>query len=326
MKTKISLLILIIFTSSLHADDPSTPNDGNLYIAQEGTFHPERITIYHNNQILTDYQLTLDHNRIIKKNDVPSSTLPENATTGSNMAWINEKSYVILTGSSSRYQHGILGDTIESTGFEIYKNNSLTAKYELQYEEVFETLRPLTADVVLENPGPEIILTTSNQYTGSRIEIYSLNGILLGASDPIGRSYRWLHIIAAAPFGNNDKPAIAVVKTPHINGTLELYIWNGKKLSVEAALTDVSTHQIGSDNLNMALVMDLDGRTSPELLVPSVNFSQLYVIKYQNKKLRVIRTFDLPAQLATNILYTYTGEPSIWMGLTNGQIVRLSEK
>ena len=320
-------MILICFPLFLlFGQDFSTPEDGNLFIDLASPFIPGQMEVYENAAVLIEGHLILANDRIYGKAQNRINIDNTERTLNTDIAWINDESYVVLTGESQNYPHGILGDKVESRGFEVYTRGLLAGKYELPDNRVFETLRPLIADIIPDNPGEEIILTSSNIDEGARVEVYSQKGEFIGNSDPIGRGYRWLHILGAAAFNETPKKYIAIVKTPHIKGSLELLYWNGESLESEVSLSsNLSTHHIGSSNLNMALLLNMDSRNGSELLIPSSDFRKLLVIKYSGKELKVIRTFELPGRISSNIYFDNADPPSIWIGLSNGMIVRILE-
>lgn len=323
------VLLVLIFTygiSLLMGQDYSTPKDGNLLINDSSPFVPENMEIYNDDEVLVKRNLVLKNNRIYENVLGEVSLDIPNRTLNTDIVWINNDTFVALTGNSERYLHGILGDKIESTGFEVYKNGQMTCKYELPNNSVFETLRPLIVELVPENPGKEIILTSSNEDDGARVEVYSQTGLLIGQSPPIGRGYRWLHVLGGAPFNNPQKMYIVIVKTPHLNGILELLSWNGSNLESEVTLSNnLSTHQIGSSNLNMALLINMDSNDDPEFLIPTSDFRNLLVIKYEESKLTVIKKYELPGRIVTNIYFEEGNSAAIWIGLSNGSIVKIFE-
>lgn len=306
----------------MFGQDLSTPDDGNLYRVLSEPFEPGKIEVYNPDEILESNNIIHLNNRLYQAGNRVELTIKDK-TINSDIVWVDDDIFVVLTGNSNRYQHGILGDKNESTGFSVYHDNNLISHYELQSPHVFETLRPLIADVVPENPGVEILLTSSDIREGAGIEVYSLSGNFLGKSESIGRGYRWLHVIGSAAFAGQQY--IAVVKTPHINGILELYKWNGTGLDKEFDFTGVSTHQIGSDNLNMALILNTGNSTSPEILIPSTDYRTILFIQLIEGSLQEVKRFGLPGKLSTNIFMDNEESPSLWMGLTNGKIVRIRE-
>lgn len=90
-------------------------------------------------------------------------------------------------------------------------------------------------------------------------------------------------------------------------------------------MPNVSTHSIGSDDLNMALILGTEGTVEPEMNVPSPDFRNLLVIEYRNGRLREKRRFNLPSRLSTNILYDGENFPSLWVGVSDASIIRIQE-
>jgi hypothetical protein len=302
----------------------STPRDGNLYI-EAFDFSGNRTEVYSDHKVLEKRELLFGNNRIYASDREQKIDVYKNQTPGSDIVWIDEVTSVVLTGSTSDYPHGILGDRIESTGFAVYRDNNLISKYELPKGRVYETLRATVAELILENEGQEIILTSSDHFNGSRVDVYSLSGELLGVSDSIGRGFRWLHVLGVAEFSDTDEKYLAIVKTPHIGGRLELLHWNGQALETVSAFNNVSTHRIGSANLNMAMLLNMDNSAGAEILIPTMDFRTLLVIKYVGGRLKEVDRFELPGVLSTNIFYDKGYHAYLWLGLNNGKIVRIGE-
>ena len=155
---------------------------------------------------------------------------------------------LVLTGSSKKYNHGILGDTKEADGFAIIdtdKKPAVRHEFFLKGNNVFETLMPVWTDINLDNKK-EIILTKSDSRSGAQLQIYTEDGKLIASSDPIGKGFRWMHLIAAAGFGPGGEIEITAVRTPHIGGVLEYYRMKDGKLRVVHKRAGYSTHRIGS--------------------------------------------------------------------------------
>lgn len=324
MRTILCLFIIFISISPLWAQDLSTPRNGNLYGETESPFHPDRMTVFEAGS-WQNPNIELKDGRLIQRNTDENIPAIENRTANTDILWIDDSTYIVLTGETTSYPHGILGDRIESTGFAVYKGEHPLVEYELPEGRVFETLRPLIADIIPENPGTEIILTSSDKNEGARIDVYSQEGELLGSSRPIGRAYRWLHVIGVASFDETEKKFIARVRTPHIGGILELLSWDGDALNIEASLAGVSTHTIGSDNLNMALILGTIDADDTEIFLPSSDFRSLLVIRYKNGRLRETRRFNLPDRLTSNIHLEEGYTASLWMATADGSIVRIHE-
>ena len=323
----ITCLICVFITFHSSAIDPSTPLDGNLIYSNKAGFIPDKMIIHTDKTALEERGLKIEKGRIFRPIVRPETMNPSinDIYTDSNPAYTVRGERIVLTGNSSRYNHGIFGRRENATGFVVMKNGVETVRFELPGESVFETLRPTIVDLIPENPGEEILLTVSDKNSGSRISVFSLEGELLGSSDPIGRGFRWLHLLAAAEFGNGDAMSVAVVRTPHIGGILQFYEWYGDRLVMVSSQSNLSTHQIGSDNLNMALAADFDGVDGAELMLPTKNYTELVVIKVEDGEIRIINRFSLPGRLNTNIYFDGEGPSSIWVGVEKGGFVHVVE-
>ena len=104
------------------------------------------------------------------------------------------------------------------------------------------------------------------------------NGSVIAEGPKMGRPYRWRHQIAVSTFDPSGDVEIAVVRTPHIAGTVEFYRLGSGELSITAEVPGITSHTIGSRNLDMSLAADLDGDNFSELLVLSPDLSELIAI------------------------------------------------
>lgn len=315
------ILIFLLSPFVLFSEDLSSPSNGNLYNQDGVGFSPSEVITYRKKSDLNSIGLTLIENRIYPTSYSKKNKTTKDKTTGSDITTSVNGITVVLTGNSSWYPHGILGDKNESTGFKVFEDGNIIGEFQLDNGRVFETLRATIADIVPENSGDEILLTVSDKDSGARIEIYSLQGKFIGGSEPIGQGFRWLHILGVAPLVT-DTNSVVVVETPHINGIVKYYGWDGRQLKEQVSLEGFSSHRIGSTNLNMALISDLDGKKGPELLLPSSDFKSLNIIKVIEGSAEVIKTFDLPSRLLTNIYFNQI-ENSIWIGCSKSYYLNI---
>jgi len=98
-----------------------------------------------------------------------------------------------LSDRTSVYDHGILGDAVESAGFtlvDLTKPANTSQHVLLDSPSVIENHAPIWTD--LDGDGNrEIILTQSNTAEGAKLVVYSEDGNILAAGPPIGKGYRW---------------------------------------------------------------------------------------------------------------------------------------
>jgi hypothetical protein len=331
MKHILTMILGLFFTIPALSFDLSTHENGNLYQPDRDAFIPSEITIYDDASILQESGLTLVNNRIYPQGEFDGSVdydIPD-LHSGSNISGSKDGYRVELIGNSDRYYHPILGSADNATGFRVMKGNDLVSTYSLKANQVFETKRALITDIVPENQGYEIVLTVSDDNFGARMEVYSLEGKQLGVSEFVGRSHRWMHLLAVAPFTDlplmeQGQVQLALIQTPHIGGILKLYQWNETKLERINQQSGFSTHAIGSDNLNMAIAANFDDQNDIELLLPSQDFTSLKLVKYIDGNSKIIKTFKLPGRLDTNLYLTNNGENAIWLAISNGKIVKIS--
>jgi len=126
---------------------------------------------------------------------------------------------------------------------------------------------------------PEIIVTVSDLNQGAGIVIFSENGERIAEGPKMGQPYRWRHQIAVSVFGTNGESDLAVVRTPHIGGTVEFYQLKDGQLIVAAEFPGITSHTIGSRNLDLAAAGDFDGDGLSELLVLSPDLSEYIAVR-----------------------------------------------
>ncbi len=156
-------------------------------------------------------------------------------------------------GATTRYPHGVLGDTIEATRLSIYAGTSWNSCGDqtigLPEELVFEDVAPRLAD--LDADGiPEIIVVQSHQRLGAQLAVYRARengfGLDLVATTPfIGRSNRWLAPIGMADFDGDGARDIAYIDRPHLARTLRVWRFEDDTLTEIAALEGLTNHRIG---------------------------------------------------------------------------------
>jgi hypothetical protein len=230
----------------------------------------------------------------------------------------------ILTGPTGEYRHGILGDSIEASGFKTFRFSTVlqryqpVGRYQLPGGTVFEALRPTMAD--LNDDGiPEILITASNADVGSAIYVFDINGTHMASSPAVGRGYRWIHLLGAGKTGPGGETEIITVRTPHIGGILQYYQLKGQNLVLEHALSGYSTHRIGSRNLDMAAIGNFSSGSQAVVLLPTQDFRSLAIIERTEHGSLVIWSKNLESGLTTNIEVDQdNGSPRIAWGSEDG--------
>jgi hypothetical protein len=196
---------------------------------------------------------------------------------------------VLLAGpDSQRYAHGVLGDGVEATRVLWLERHSLDLMRELV----------LPAPHVLEDIAPRpvalgrgsALLTVRSGPQGGQLGLVAadpaqprrLQWAALG--EPLGTPNRWM-----AP--STDGKRLLAVHTPHIGGVLHEYRVEGQRLVGRAVAHNVSTHRIGSRELDLALWL------GPLLALPQQNGLALRVLDAAAAWAEVA-TIALPARVA----------------------------
>ncbi|MCA9663294.1 MAG: hypothetical protein KC486_33500 [Myxococcales bacterium] len=257
-------------------------------------------------------ELVIVDGQAIERARFPRDLLPDGRVVVADAGTI-----AALAPTTDVYAHGVLGDALEAGGllFARATPGSVTAEATVPAPAVIEGVAPLWGDI--DGDGvDEVVVTVSDADAGARIVAFASDGTLVAEGPAIGSGYRWRHPIAVAPFGPAGEPEIAVVRTPHIGGIAEFYRRSGDTLTIAATATGVSSHRLGSNNLDQAIAGDLDDDGAIELLVPSQAFDRLVALRRVSDAPSVISPWelDLPAPLATNLAAAVDPDGSVVLG------------
>ena len=196
---------------------------------------------------------------------------------------------VLLAGpDSQRYTHGVLGDGVEATRVLWLERHSLALLRELV----------LPAPYVLEDIAPRLValgrgsalLTVRSGPQGGQLGLVAasatqprqLQWAALG--ETLGTLNRWM-----AP--STEGTRLLAVHTPHIGGVLHEYRVEGSRLVGRAVASNVSTHRIGSRELDLAVWL------GPLLALPQQNGLALRVLD-SGAAWAEVATVPLPARVA----------------------------
>lgn len=266
--------------------------------------------------------------QVVLTGDLGTESLPLDALADARLLLDEDRRLLVLSGPTSRYAHGVLGDAIEATGVSLLETDGglrLVGRFEVAAPAVVEGLAPIWADV--DGDGDrEVVVTVSQQGLGARQEIYSESGRQLATGPWIGAGFRWRHQVASGPLAPDGRAGLVVVRTPHIGGRVEFYRWVDANLRLEAVETRATyqSHVIYARNLDMALAGDFDGDGRAELLAPTQARTALGAIGWDPAGAATRWQVSVGGRVTTNLAAVDVGDGRVAVGVGHdGGAVRL---
>jgi len=231
-----------------------------------------------------------------------------------------------LVGPTRRYGHGVLGDGVEAGGVAARLSGGWVVRFDLAENAVFEDRSPRLAD--MDGDGrDEILLVKSYLDAGAALSVVGVKDgklVMRAEAEPIGLPNRWLNPVGAADFDGDGRVEAAVVITPHIGGILTLYEMKDGRLVPEASLHGFSNHGMGSRELRLSTVADVDGDGNPDLIVPGASKRTLKVMSYADGRLRTLAAIANADRIEHAVLVgdlDGDGRPDLVYGLRGGVLV-----
>lgn len=206
---------------------------------------------------------------------------------------------VELVDPTQRYDHFVLGDRFEAAGFQVHYTAGATDIYRLPHNQVFEDRVPRLFDLTGDG-REELVLVVSQIDKGASLAIFDLapDGIALLAQTPfIGQPYRWLNPAGIADFDGDGQFEIALVSKPHLAKELQLWRCEQGGLKLVSKHAGFSNHRLGSREQRLSALVDLDGDSILDLIVPSANRTALHFLSFANG-FRELNRVDLRAEIA----------------------------
>jgi hypothetical protein len=219
--------------------------------------------------------------KFIDSTDSPVTTLNVNALPDARIISDEQDRLLLLSDPSKIYNHGVLGDNIEASSLTLIETQPgprIISVISLPENEVIEGISPIWVDINGDGQR-EIIVTVSDLELGAGIVIFSETGERLAEGPKMGRAYRWRHQIGYLNLGPEGENELVVVRTPHIGGVVEYYQYSDGNLTIGAEFAGITSHTIGSRNLDMAALGDFDGDGVNELLLPNPDLTELVAVR-----------------------------------------------
>ena len=253
------------------------------------------------------------------KDRLPRGGVAEASGNGPVRAWYEKP--------TQRYDHGVLGDAIEGGSLVVFDDAG--RKFELVLPEafVFEDVMPRIAD--LDGDGQNEVVTIRTKLSaGAAVAVYQLrSGRLVekASTPPLGIPHRWLSIAGIGNFLGIGRREIAVVKTPHIGGVLEILSLQGNKLvRLYEPQLGYSTHFIGARFVSLAVVGDVMGEGVSNLVLPNQRRDRIIVLDLR-KGVDVLASRDLPARIVQPLRLLGQGRLEAMLETGQSAVVDLSK-
>ncbi|KUJ79908.1 FG-GAP repeat domain-containing protein [Ruegeria profundi] len=193
-----------------------------------------------------------------------------------------------FTDPTTRYAHGVLGDTIEYGALELTIQGK-TLRIQLPHDRVFEDLQPRLVDMDLDGSS-EVIVVESQDSTGAQLAIYDSTGDKIAATPHIGTRFRWLAPIGAADLDGDGHIEIAYIDRPHLAKMLRIWRFQNGGLTEIATLPGLTNHRIGQDFITGGI---RDCGRGLELIVVSADWHQIVSVSYlQGWTTEVLTSFN----------------------------------
>ncbi|MDH3595021.1 MAG: VCBS repeat-containing protein [Rhodospirillales bacterium] len=233
-----------------------------------------------------------------------------------------------LVEPTTRYGHGVLGDAVEAAGLLVVLRDGRRLSYRLQDDSVFEDLQPRVAD--LDRDGrEEVVVVRSRPRAGAALAVFHVEGGSLrprAETPAIGRSNRWLNPVGVGDFDGDGRPEVAYVETPHIGGILRIWRLMGDHLVQLGELRGFSNHAIGSRELGLSAILDLDGDGSDDLLLPDATRRSLRVVSFAGRRFAELGRLEHDRPIVTGFTVgdqDGNGRDDVAYGLADGAWILL---
>jgi len=169
----------------------------------------------------------------------------------------------------------------------------------------------------------------SRPRAGAALAVFHVEGGSLrprAETPAIGRSNRWLNPVGVGDFDGDGRPEVAYVETPHIGGILRIWRLMGDHLVQLGELRGFSNHAIGSRELGLSAILDLDGDGSDDLLLPDATRRSLRVVSFAGRRFAELGRLEHDRPIVTGFTVgdqDGNGRDDVAYGLADGAWILL---
>ena len=181
---------------------------------------------------------------------------------------------------TTRYAHGVFGDTVEYGALLMTLKNGKVLRVNLPESRVFEDISPRVID--LDGDGaPEVVVIETHVNQGAQLAIYGEAGKIT-ATPHIGRTHRWLAPIGAADLDGDGYVELAYIDRPHLAKLLKVWRYKNGKLKLVAEAGNLTNHRFGDDYISGGI---RDCGNGPEMVTANANWSDIMVSRFDGTKI-----------------------------------------
>ena len=219
-----------------------------------------------------------------------------------------------------RYRHFALGSEHEPASLVVATADHRAMKLTLPDDSVFEDRVPRIVDI----DGVDMVIAVRTYLKkGAALALIAIAGNelrIVAETPPIGAPFKWLNPIGPADFAGDGILQIALVRTPHVDGQLQLWTARNGQMVQTFAVDDVCNHALRSPFMRLHAIADFNGDGVEDLAVPSGDRRRLRFFSFRDGRAREIGQVELPAVAAEDFnVVSQGGRPAVQVGLSAGR-------